>query len=193
MTTFNKLRFFMKIDNSEYLNLLDKNYPGFNSDNINSIPDIASQIEIKPKDMKFINSKGFSTFIQRLNDLKDNRNFRRMAEKIANKYNSVLEELKDVDFDHEKIAEKQANMNSKLNLLVQEFEYLISAFCGEYAGLFDLFNESEFVLFESPEISARNDSNFKCIIGYYKSKYRRTVISIDSTLINASCVCGGGI
>lgn len=45
--------------------------------------------------------------------------------------------------------------------------------------------------YENSSISIKDDSYFKCIIGYYRSKYRRLLIINDVSFINASCVCGG--
>jgi hypothetical protein len=174
----------MEINNSEYLNLLNKYYPKFDCDSINSIADIAIQMGMNRKEVKMIDSEGFTAFIQKVNNLNDeNRTFRKMVEKINIKFNSILIEFKSAGSDSEKIA--------KINRLVHEFEYLIYEFFEEYAELFDWFFEPVSFIYESPEVSARINSIFKCIIGYYKSKYRR-IITSDTGLINASCVCGGG-
>lgn len=45
--------------------------------------------------------------------------------------------------------------------------------------------------YENSSVSIKDDSYFKCIIGYYRSKYRRILIINDVSFINASCVCGG--
>jgi hypothetical protein len=155
----------MKTDNNEYLEHLNKYYPEFDVDSINSIADIAIQMGINRKDAKLIDSEGFITFIHKVNDLKDDRKFRRMVEKIASEFNSILDEFKDADLDNEKIAEKLANkLDSKFNCFLQEFEDLTSEFCEEYPELFDWLVKPELILFESPEISSRNDSNLNSAI-----------------------------
>lgn len=45
--------------------------------------------------------------------------------------------------------------------------------------------------YKNMNVSIEDDSYFKCIIGYYRSKYRRIRIISDMSFINASCVCGG--
>jgi hypothetical protein len=45
--------------------------------------------------------------------------------------------------------------------------------------------------YENSSVSIKDDSYFKCIIGYYRSKYRRILLINDVSFINASCVCGG--
>lgn len=45
--------------------------------------------------------------------------------------------------------------------------------------------------YENSSVSIKDNSYFKCIIGYYRSKYRRILIINDVSSINTSCVCGG--
>jgi hypothetical protein len=182
----------MKTFDSEYINHLNKYYPEFDFDSINSNADIAIQMGINRKDAKLFDSEGFISSIQNLNCLIDsNPTFRKKIEKIISIFNYISDEFKDADLDYEKMEKLVKNKNSKLTRLINEFENFISEFFEEYPELFDWLVKPEFVLCNIPEISARSDSQFKCIIGYYRSKYRRTITS--ASFINASCVCGGGI
>lgn len=188
----------MKTLDSEYFNLLNKYYPGLSFDSVNSISDIASQIGINRKDSKLIErlfeKEEFITLVQKMNGFREgNRKFRKIVERITSKFNSIYDKFKDVDLKNEKIAEKLAiTLNNKILPLLLELEDFLYDNCVEYAALCDWSVEPEFILYEIPEVSSRDDSNFKCIIGYYKSKYRRTNITSDTSFINASCVCGGG-
>lgn len=120
-----------------------------------------------------------------------------ISDKLNLKSNAVRSSLKIItgliddaykDLSRLEVSSEIISMLYEFNILYQRLDCLLNLLTFiKLAGL----DKLKIVLCGTRKISARSDSYFKCILGYYRGKYRRIITASDMSSINASSVCGG--